>query len=79
MTLYSMCTPALYRCASSTLGLAIDTASPEKTLVVQILSHTPIWVYALFFVLLVFGLMQTRTRTVRKIFALLLPVGMIAL
>ena len=46
---------------------------------VQILSHTPIWVYALFLVLLGFGLMQTRTRTVTKIPALLLPVGMIAL
>jgi hypothetical protein len=61
------------------LGLAIDTGSREKTLIVQILSHTPIWVFALFFVLLVFGLMQTRTRTVRIIPALLLPVGMIAL
>jgi len=48
-------------------------------LIVQILSHTPIWVYALFFVLLAFGLMQTRTRTVGKIPALLLPAGMIAL
>lgn len=45
----------------------------------QILSRTPAWVFALFVVLLVFGLMQTRTRTVRKIPALLLPVGMIAL
>ena len=45
----------------------------------QILSHTPVWVFALFFVLLVFGLMQTRTRTVRRIPALLLPAGMIAL
>lgn len=65
----------LYR---RTAGLAIDTGSEEKTLIVQILSHTPIWVYALFFVLLGFGLMQTRTRTVGKILALLLPVGMIA-
>jgi hypothetical protein len=48
-------------------------------LLVQILSHTPIWVYALFFVLLAFGLMQTRTRTVSTIPALLLPAGMIAL
>ncbi|HEY0393814.1 MAG TPA: DUF6622 family protein [Candidatus Elarobacter sp.] len=48
-------------------------------MIVQILVHTPIWVYGLFFVLLVFGLMQTRTRTVAKIPALLLPVGMIAL
>jgi len=48
-------------------------------LIVQILSHTPIWVYATFFVLLVFGLIQTRTRTVRKMPALLLPAGMLAL
>ena len=45
----------------------------------HILSHTPIWVFALFLGLLVFGLMQTRTRTVRRIPALLLPAGMIAL
>ena len=62
-----------------TLDLSIGTRSQEKILIVQILSHTPIWVYALFFVLLVFGLIQTRTRTVSKIPALLLPVGMIAL
>jgi hypothetical protein len=48
-------------------------------LIVQILSHTPIWVYATFFVLLVFGLIQTRTRTVSKLPALLLPAGMLAL
>lgn len=45
----------------------------------QVLSHTPPWVFALFLALLVFGLMQTRTRTVRRIPALLLPAGMIAL
>lgn len=45
----------------------------------QILSRTPTWVFALFFALVVFGLMQARTRTVRKIPALLLPLGMIAL
>ena len=48
-------------------------------MLVQILSHTPIWVYALFLVLLAFGLIQTRTRTVRKLPALLLPAGMLAL
>jgi hypothetical protein len=48
-------------------------------MMVQILSHTPIWVYATFFVLLVFGLIQTRTRTVSKLPALLLPAGMLAL
>ncbi|HEY0615332.1 MAG TPA: DUF6622 family protein [Candidatus Elarobacter sp.] len=55
------------------------TPEAEKTLILQILAHTPIWVYGLFFVLLGFGLMQTRTRTVSKIPALLLPAGMIAL
>ena len=48
-------------------------------MIVQILSHTPLWVYATFFVLLVFGLIQTRTRTVSKLPALLLPAGMLAL
>ena len=45
----------------------------------QVLSHTPTWVFALLLVLLVFGLMQTRTRTAGRILALLLPAGMIAL
>jgi hypothetical protein len=45
----------------------------------QILSHTPAWVFVLFVALLVFGLMQTRTRSVRKIPALFLPAGMVAL
>ena len=48
-------------------------------MIAQILFHTPAWVFVLFFVLLIFGLMQTRTRTVRKIPALLFPAGMIAL
>ncbi|MCG3190162.1 MAG: hypothetical protein LKCHEGNO_02779 [Burkholderiaceae bacterium] len=48
-------------------------------MLVQILSHTPPWVFALFFVLLGFGLMQTRSRTVRLFPALLLPAGMVAL
>jgi len=71
--------PSAQDASTSRLGLTIDTGSQEKTLIVQIVSHTPIWVYALFFVLLVFGLIQTRTRTVRKMPALLLPVGMMAL
>ena len=48
-------------------------------MIVQILAHTPVWVYGLFFGLVAFGLMQTRTRTVGKIPALLLPVGMFGL
>jgi len=48
-------------------------------LLVQILSNTPAWVFVLFLALLAFGLMQTRTRPVGRIPALLLPAGMIAL
>jgi hypothetical protein len=48
-------------------------------LIGEILSRTPTWVFALFVGLLVFGLMQTRTRNVPRIPALLLPAGMIAL
>ena len=45
----------------------------------QIVSHTPTWVFALFAGLLVFGLIQTRSRNVNKALAFLLPLGMIAL
>lgn len=45
-------------------------------MIVQILAHTPIWVYPLFLLLVVFGVIQTRTRTVRRVPALLLPAGM---
>jgi protein-S-isoprenylcysteine O-methyltransferase Ste14 len=62
-----------------TSDISKGTRSQEKILIVQILSHTPIWVFALFVILLVFGLMQSRTRTVSLIPALQLPAGMIAL
>src|SRR5690554_5233939 len=45
----------------------------------QILSHTPAWVFALFAVLLVFGFMQTRSRHVRPLLAYFLPAGMVVL
>ena len=45
----------------------------------QILSHTPAWVFALFAGLLAFGLLQTRNRSVKKTLAYALPAGMIAL
>ena len=48
-------------------------------MITQILTNTPIWVFLLFILLLVFGLMQTRSRWVSKLPALLLPWGMIAL
>jgi hypothetical protein len=46
---------------------------------VQILSNTPAWVFVLFLVLLALGFRQTQTRSLRKVPALLLPAGMVAL
>ena len=48
-------------------------------MIFQILSHTPIWVFALFAALLVFGFIQTRNRNVGKFLAFLFPIGMIVL
>jgi len=45
----------------------------------QILSHTPRWVFALFAALLAFGLLQTRSRNVKAALAYVLPGGMVAL
>lgn len=45
----------------------------------QIVTHTPPWVFALLVGLLVFGFVQTRDRNVKRFAAYLLPVGMIAL
>lgn len=45
----------------------------------QILANTPGWVFGLFVALLALGLLQARSRTVRKIPAMLLPAGMVAL
>lgn len=45
----------------------------------QILSHTPPWVFALFAGLLAFGLLQTRSRNVKASLAYVLPAGMVAL
>ena len=45
----------------------------------QILSHTPPWVFVLFAGLLAFGFMQTRNRSVNRFMAYFLPFGMIAL
>jgi hypothetical protein len=45
----------------------------------QILRHTPTWVFVLFAMLLVFGYLQTRSREVRQFMAYCLPLGMVAL
>lgn len=48
-------------------------------MILTILTHTPIWVFVLFAVLLAFGLLQTRNRLVRRRRAYVLPVAMIGL
>jgi hypothetical protein len=45
----------------------------------QILSHTPRWVFVLFVALIVFGLQQARNRNVKQFLAYLLPLVMVAL
>ena len=47
-------------------------------MIAQILSNTPTWVFVLFVGLLVVGLLQTRTRTVRRIPALVRPLFWVA-
>jgi hypothetical protein len=45
----------------------------------QIVSHTPTWVFVLLAVLIALGVSQTRTRTVPRARALILPAAMILL
>lgn len=45
----------------------------------QILSHTPVFVFVLFFVLLIFGFQQTRNRKVKPVVAFILPIFMVLL
>lgn len=51
----------------------------QANTIVEILTHTPRWVFALLAGLVVLGLMQVRTRQVPVWLALLLPVGMLVL
>lgn len=44
----------------------------------EILQKTPLWVYLLFIVLLIFGIKQTKDRTAPRTALLLLPAGMMA-
>lgn len=45
----------------------------------QILSHTPTWIFVLFAGLLGFGLIHTRNRSVKRLLAYVLPAAMVAL
>lgn len=48
-------------------------------MITGILQHTPYWVWGIFVLLLVLGLMQTRTRSVSRALVFLLPMIMIPL
>lgn len=45
-------------------------------MIIEILKHTPIWVFGLLVFLLILGLQQSRDRTVQKFLILPLPIGM---
>lgn len=48
-------------------------------MLIEILSHTPLWVFGLFIFLLLLGLRQSRSRSVKTHMIFLLPLGMLAL
>ncbi|TWI48977.1 putative dienelactone hydrolase [Pseudomonas duriflava] len=58
---------------------SVDDVPFAPLTVLEILSHSPPWVFGLLIALCVLGLMQTRTRQVRFSLALLLPIGMLML
>jgi len=45
-------------------------------LIIEIIKHTPLWVFALLVLLLVLGLQQSKDRVVKKLLILPLPIGM---
>lgn len=51
----------------------------ELALIVQILQHTPLWVFGLFLGLLYLGYLQSKTRTVSRLRLALLPAVMLCL
>jgi len=48
-------------------------------MIYQIISHTPTWVFALFFAMIYFGFQQTRVRTVTIRRMVILPIAMLGL
>jgi hypothetical protein len=48
-------------------------------MIMQILTHTPLWVFGLLIVLIVFGIKQSRSRNVHAVLAYVMPLGMMAL
>jgi len=48
-------------------------------MIIEILSHTPRWVFALFFGLIYLGFLQSRTRSVSAKRLIILPIAMLAL
>ncbi|MFL6600100.1 MAG: DUF6622 family protein [Steroidobacteraceae bacterium] len=51
----------------------------EPAMILSILEHTPVWVWAVFCAVSALGLAQTRTRNVGRARAILLPVVMVGL
>ncbi|WP_416306447.1 DUF6622 family protein [Neptunicella sp. SCSIO 80796] len=48
-------------------------------MLIEILTHTPLWVFGLFVLLIYLGWQQSRNRTVKSHVIFLLPIGMVAL
>ncbi len=48
-------------------------------MLIQILKHTPIWVFCLFFILLSLGFLQSKTRTVNRRRVITIPCAMLVL
>lgn len=51
----------------------------EPTVLIEILNHTPSWVFVLFFVLIALGYSQSKDRAIRRGMVSILPIAMIAL
>jgi hypothetical protein len=68
---------ALGAVASENSGIA--TNQPEPKMLEQIVSHTPTWVFILFFGLIGLGLMQSTARRITLRRAVLVPTAMVAL
>jgi hypothetical protein len=54
-------------------------ASKENPMIIEIIRHTPLWVFVLFIALLIMGYMQSKDRTINRSKVVILPVAMIGL
>jgi len=56
--------------------ITAELAKERNKLIVEIVEHTPLWVFVLFVFLIILGLQQSKQRTVKKFLLLPLPIGM---